>query len=429
MTPMLKVFPSIPGMMIYTAALVLVILQLAVLLHSVHEKRKSIFSAALLFIISLIVIWLMLFTAQAYKNLDPGEVLVPGSLPDRIFSLPWLVFAAWDILAGIMVFLQIRSRIRYSGMHLTVNAVKEAIDWLPVGVCISDMDGTVLLSNLKINELSKRLTNKHLFDSLAFWEKVTENGTMHGRGYLLRMQDGTAWMFTKKPMKMYEKGRELHYEQIFAEKMTEVCNITDELTARNRHLKEVQYHMKAVAAYERSLITAREVIKARTAVHNHMNSVLLCGKHYLDHPEAVKEEELLHLLEYNNFFQLVESQQRGHRTDVLDDALRNAKRIGVTVQIEGKLPEERPVRDVIAQAVEQCAANTVRHADGDRLNVTITETDSQYIAEFTNNGKPPEEPISETGGLWYLRKAAEEIGASIAVKSEPVFLLTVYIPK
>ena len=431
MTPMLEVFPSVPGMIIYTAALILVLVQFAVLLYYVQDRpdKRSMFSALMSFLVSFIVLGLMLCAANAYKILDPGEVLVPGSLPDRIFSVPWAVFAGWDIFAALTSFWLVRRRLRYVKTHLTPNAVKETLDWLPVGVCISDMHGTVLLSNLKINTLSQSLTNMHLFDSHAFWEQVTAKGTPQAHGCLMRMPDGKAWLFTKKPMKVYENGQEMHYEQIFAEDMTEVCNITDELTAKNRHLKDVQYHMKAVSAYEHSLIAAREVIKARTAVHNQMNSVLLCGKHYLDHPERVREEELLHLLEYNNFFQLVEAQQREHRADRLDEALRNAKRIGVTVQIEGTLPEQQCVRDVLAQAVEQCAANTVRHAEGDLLTVTLRETDSQYIAEFRNNGKPPEEPVSETGGLWYLRKAAEEAGGTVKVQSKPVFLLTVFIPK
>ena len=428
MKPMLDVFPSVPGMLIYTAALILILAQFAVLLHA-KDNKKDLFRAVLFFSISFLVVGLMLIAAQAYKNLDPGEVLVPGSLPDRIFSVPWCLFAAWDMIAALTVFLQIRQLFRYARTHLTPDAVKETLDWLPVGVCISDMQGTVLLSNLRINALSQSLTNKHLFDSLAFWEQVTAQGTPQENGCLLRMQDGRTWLFTKKPMTVQENGRKMQYEQIFAADMTEVCDITDELSAKNKHLKEVQYHMKAVAAYEHSLIAAREVIRARTAVHNQMNSVLLCGKHYLDHPERVREDELLHLLEYNNFFQLVEAEQREHRTDRLDDAMRNAKRIGVAVQTEGALPEERYVRDVLAQAVEQCAANTVRHAEGDLLTVTLRETDLDYIAEFRNNGKPPEEPVSETGGLWYLRKAAEEAGGTVTVQSEPLFLLTVFIPK
>ena len=285
-----------------------------------------------------------------------------------------------------------------------------------------------MLSNLIINELSQSLTNKHLFDSLVFWKQVEEQGTAQDQGYLLRMQDGRAWLFTKKTMNVQENGQEKQYTQIFAEEMTEVCNITDELSANNRHLKEVQYRMKAVAASERSLIAAREVIKARTAVHNQMGSVLLSGKYYMDHPNGMDETELIRLLEYNNYFLLQEAENQGEEADALDKALKTAQRIRVTVEIEGKLPEQESARDILAQAVEQCAANTVRHAGGDCVYVTLTETGSRLKAVFRNNGKAPEQPVNETGGLLYLRKIAEAAGGTLSIQSEPEFVLTVCIP-
>ena len=241
MTPMLKVFPSVPGMLIYITALILVLLQFAVLLHSVQNRssRRALCTAVLHFAVSFLVVGLMLCAANAYKILDPGEVLVPGSLPDRIFSVPWIVFAMWDILAAVMAFLHIRKHFRLARTHLTPNAVKETLDWLPVGVCISDTEGTVLLSNLKINELSQDLTQKHLFDALAFWAQVTEKGTAQDQGYLLQMTDGHAYLFTKTPLSLHEKGIEKHFEQIIASDMTDAYRITQELTANNKHLKDV----------------------------------------------------------------------------------------------------------------------------------------------------------------------------------------------
>jgi hypothetical protein len=167
--------------------------------------------------------------------------------------------------------------------------------------------------------------------------------------------------------------------------------------------------MKAVAAYEKSLISAREVIKARTAVHNQMGSVLLSGKYYLDHPNGMNEAELIRLLEYNNFFLLREAENQEKEADALDKALKTAQRIRVTVEIEGKLPEQESARDILAQAVEQCAANTVRHAEGDRVTVTLMETDTQFTAVFQNNGKAPEQPVTETGGLLYLRQQLQSV--------------------
>ncbi len=431
MKPMIDIFTTALGTVIYTAALMIVLVQLGILLHSVQERRgkNSLCKTALYFIIVLSLWGLMMCAANAYKILDPGEVLVPGSLPERIFSVPWIVFAAWDVFAAAMAFGQIRQLFRSAKTHLAQNAVKETLDWLPVGVCISDAQGTVLLSNLKINELSQSLTDQHLFDSCGFWEQVAAKGTAQDHGYLLQTTDGHAYLFTKTPLTLHQKGMEKHFEQITASDMTDAYRITQELTANNKHLKEVQYRMKAVAAYERSLIAAREIIKARTAVHNQMGSVLLSGKYYLDHPDGMNEAELLRLLEYNNYFLLGEAENHETEEDALQKAIKTAKRIGVAVDIKGTLPEQEAIRDILAQAVEQCAANTVRHAKGDCVTVTLTEADTQLTAEFRNNGKAPEQPVTETGGLLYLRKAAESTGGTVTVQSAPVFVLTVTFPK
>lgn len=56
MRPMIDVFPSVLGMLIYITALVLIILQFAVLLHSVQERNreKRFFSAAVFFLSALL---------------------------------------------------------------------------------------------------------------------------------------------------------------------------------------------------------------------------------------------------------------------------------------------------------------------------------------------------------------------------------------
>ena len=429
MKPLIDVIASFQEIVIYITAMVLAILQTATVFYAFRDVRdkKFIRCSVLHLVIGFTVMMLLLYSREEVYLRDEGEVL--PTLCSTMLAVPWGVYAGWELLSAVLLMIQMKCIRRYRNNHLTPDAVKESLDQLPVAVCISDAEGSVFLTNLKMNALARRLTNEQLTDFRSFWEAVTAQGEQQDDGYLLRFSDGRDYLFTKTPLILHEQGKELHFEQTFASDMTEIYGITQELSANNRHLKEVQRHIKAVAAYERSLIAAREVIKARTSVHNQMNSVLLCGKHFMDHPDSIKEEELLHLLEYNNFFQLIESEQKEHRTEKLDDAMRTAKRIGVTVEIEGILPEQQSARDVIAQAVEQCAANTVRHAEGDRLTVTLKETESEWIAEFRNNGKPPEEPVSESGGLWYLRKAAEEVGGTIAVRSEPVFLLTVFIPK
>ena len=73
--------------------------------------------------------------------------------------------------------------------------------------------------------------------------------------------------------------------------------------------------------------------------------------------------------------------------------------------------------------------NTLRHAHGDRLRLSVTDTGSCLLAEFTNNGEQPKAPIRETGGLATLRKIAEQAGIRMDLSSDPAFSLILTIPK
>ena len=109
--------------------------------------------------------------------------------------------------------------------------------------------------------------------------------------------------------------------------------------------------------------------------------------------------------------------------DAFHEAVSVARRIGVTVQVEGTLPGKGIVRDLTAQAAEQCVTNTARHAEGDLLTVSVSTEGTRYRISFTNNGKAPEGPIRETGGLASLRRTVEAAGGTMTVQSVPAFRL------
>ncbi|MCR4761854.1 MAG: hypothetical protein K5705_16545 [Oscillospiraceae bacterium] len=425
-----EIYQTIPGILLLLAAVLLVLGQFGNVLRAVQKPRQlhQILLAALHLAAGFTLLFLLLY------GIDEEDHSLFAPAPERqdfsrvLMAVPAVIYAGAECISAGLLYLQSRIIRRYRIRHLTPDAVKEALDHLPVAVCISDLQGNVFLSNLRMNELTEELTTEHLLDAHSLWLRITELGTPWKDGYLLHGDAGRVYLFTKKPMTVQETGTQRPFTCITASDMTEVYRITEDLAAKNKHLKEVQFHMRAVAAYERSLIAARESIKARTAVHNQLGSVLLCGKHYLDHPERVKADELLHLLNYSSFFQLVEAEQK-KTEDAVYQAIRFAKRIGVTVKITDAIPEHPRFRDLLAQAIEQCAANTVRHAGGDCLSVTLHETDTHCTAQFRNNGNPPVQPVTETGGLLYLRQAAETDGGTMTIMSEPVFLLTVSLPK
>ena len=93
----------------------------------------------------------------------------------------------------------------------------------------------------------------------------------------------------------------------------------------------------------------------------------------------------------------------------------------------GRLPESADHRAILADAIRECAANTVKHARGDSLTVEISGGEGSQVIFITNSGEPPAAPIAESGGLLSLRRRIEEQGGRISVQSLPFFSLTIYL--
>ena len=422
MTSLQSVVGTWPGYIVYFAAALLTAALLTVLIALFRTRQGSsrVWVALGHFLASLFFLAFLLDYSYNALIEEMPETLY--GFERRLIAAPWLLFAGAELVSAAIVWLHVRALLRYRDTHLSGDAIRQTVDMLPTALMVSDPDGTVLLANLRMTQLCRELTGETLSDAHRFVRHVESSSD---EDHLAHTSAGEAWQFIRSRITL--NGRE--YDQLTAVDMTEKYRVTKELRNKNERLREVQFRMRSVAAKERSLVAAREVMNARMTVHDRMGAVLLSGKYYLDHPEEVREEELLHLLEYSNTFLLGEVERPEREGAPLEEALQTARRIGVSAAITGDIPGTEPARALIAQAVEQCASNAVRHAGGDRLTVAIASDDVSFTAVFSNNGSPPKSPIVETGGLAVLRRTVEGAGGAMAVKSEPAFRLSITIPK
>ena len=158
------------------------------------------------------------------------------------------------------------------------------------------------------------------------------------------------------------------------------------------------------------------------------------GSHYLDHPDSTDAEVVCMTTRDMNRFLLREAEDfeeetgaAAYGTDLLMQMLAMTKNIGVQADIHGELPENPSRRGLLACAIQDCAINTVKHAGGDRITVHLEEDSEGLRIRISNNGKPPEGPIRESGGLLSLRRRVEAAGGKMMVESQPAFSLTITI--
>ena len=347
-----------------------------------------------------------------------GASINPESFP---FSLPWLVFGLLEALSAIILMFNLREYRRFRKSTVTSSAIRQSVDLLPEGICVSAADGTVLLANLKMNMLCRELTGERLADANSFWAYLELSGEDQSGKRLIHTSRGESWLFARDTLSIDGKA----YERTNAVNVTERYHITEELREKNVHLKEIQHHMKKAAELSGEMFIRQEEANARSALHNELGQVLLMGRHYIQHPESTDRAMVALMTQQMNSFLLGETKAPAAKAeDELELALRLAAGIGVTVDLKGSLPEDDKLRSLLAAAIRECAANAVKHAEGDRLFAEITESSAGTVMTITNNGSPPKAPIHESGGLLSLRKSVEASGGQMIVQSMPVFSLT-----
>ena len=342
-----------------------------------------------------------------------------------LYNMPWVYYGLLELLCGLVLALveihYLRSRIK----NPTPNVIRHTEHFLPEGIAISDAAGTVRLSNLRMDALSRELTGEILSDANRFLSRIEEQGEQQNGQLLLRTEEGRVWLFEDEPIEV--KGEE--YRQLIARDVTELQNIIDELKEKNERLQDIQRRMKVVSDLSGDMFIAEEQARARVALHNQLGQVLLMGQHFLNYPESTDPEMVYIATRQMNSFLLGEiSEPEMTERDAIADALAMAKSIGVTVMMRGDAPKDADVRKVISQALVECAANTVKHAGGDTLTVDLRE-DAGIVVTISNNGRPPKGAIAESGGLLFLRRKAEGMGGTMQIESTPAFLLTIRIPQ
>ena len=101
----------------------------------------------------------------------------------------------------------------------------------------------------------------------------------------------------------------------------------------------------------------------------------------------------------------------------------------VTLALDGVLPESGEARELIVSAAKECVTNCIRHAEGDRVELTIRTGEDGCTATFTNNGRNPSGPIREGGGLSSLRRRVERAGGEMRLSHSSRFALILNLPK
>ena len=313
---------------------------------------------------------------------------------------------------------------RLKRRHFGFNVIKESFDQLPTAPCFFDSTGGVVLCNRRMYELSQYL----LHSSIQYLAEAEQALASPPDGVVpiahaentYQFPDQTIWKFEKRIVT--DRYKET-YTQLTAADVTQLHQALTQFAIDNHKLAQDAEKLKELSKTVEAVAREKEALAAKSAMHDSLASCITVTKQFLAGDlDRISAEVVLREWEKSIAF----------RDSVLEPAKDSlyhaAKSSGVTIRITGKIPDG-DMSELIYTAMQVCLTNAVQYAKATELAACISENDDNVTVMIRNNGKQPEQPVREGGGLTNLRRRIEAVGGTMRIQSLPEFILCIEIPK
>ena len=331
------------------------------------------------------------------------------------YSAPWFIAVLLIVISASVSTAFFVKGYRINQKNVSKSSIKESVDLLPAGICFGNTEGRIVFTNVHMIRFCSDALGKGFNNINELWRSVEDAGEKYGDSYLAVCENNKAILFSKTEIDYFGEP----YTQITASDVSERYSVTLAFKEKQKLLLDIHRREKEYGKNVEQLALSRERLYMNANFHDEIGHLLLRGRYYFEHSEESDRNALLELIRDTN--RNLFNEDESDNGDSYLDALTLADTIGVAVKITGKAPEDEGFRALVARAVHECSVNLVKHAGGDTLFVEFAD----YSVTFTNNGRPPQNEIVESGGLLSLKKLIEEQGGKIILHSSPYFKLTI----
>ena len=371
----------------------------------------------------LLLVLLSMLADASYKFFEGLEF--KEWLPVPMWLLWCITFTAdfliiWDI-AGLW---------RLKRRALSHDSIKQALDMLPSGICYFTPFGNVKLCNRQMDSLFRTISQRDLQALSELQEALSDCDA--GSGVIRLSQerqtylfpDGKAWRYRQTEITTDDGA--LYTEAIFSD-ITELYNKNLELKAQIKRLNAISREIKWLSDNAMILTREKEILSAKTKLHDDMGAGLIAIRHILHHNRTEEATNAIDL--FRRAVSAIKydiSYPGGHNE--LDRFLQDAKTIGIIVNLSGELPRQEELQHTLILAMRECLTNSVRHAKATTIYITMENNIDRVSMKITNDGKTPESEVIPKGGLHNLYRHILDCGGTMEIQSKPSFELTVVLP-
>lgn len=217
----------------------------------------------------------------------------------------------------------------------------------------------------------------------------------------------------------------INQNEVIAFDITEEYSLKKELDEQNEKIelnnKELVSSMENIENLEKE----KNLLKIKNKYHDLLGQNLSVLQQYLNKEEINQEnfDEIKFMIK--KMFIDIEDTENPNTN--LRNLIKIHKKNGTDILIQGELPQDKKQAEVFFEIIREATTNAIKHAGSSKIFVEIKETLEETNMVITNDGKKPNEFITENEGIKGMRRKVEEIKGYFYVSTVPQFSVNVSI--
>ena len=422
---MLKVFgsclPEYQIMLVCSFIFLTVLYMVLVICEGTWERqRKAMLQDSVLLIVVFLITSGLCVRSQGFGGEQDSMIL---------FKIPYAFLFIMGICGYLFAGIQMFGIFKHRRNCLRENAIQESLDNLPSGIVFFDGNGMPKLMNRRMHQICMNLAGRDIQNiteleealSKPLKEQVFFDDDLKVYGF----SDGSVWKFSEKEIITTGGDR---FSQFLASEVSELYQSKVLLKRENQKLQEMSAAMKELSKNVVTLTREEETLSMKMRVHDNLGYSVLAAQRML--MRESEEDRDIFLSQWKQTLDLLNKDNESVEDEQLHRQVQDrAKFLGVKIIYTGEKIWESHIFRLLDIILLEALSNCVRHAGASELYVKFGSAEHEWGVVITDNGQKPEKNIKEGGGLSGIRKKVEQCGGTLRICSDPIFSITVKIPK
>lgn len=373
---------------------------------------------AIIGILCLLLVWQILkiilkkgiinknITDYALEYIVSITILIALFMQESISRNSLFIIALLGIIYEIISLIYMYFRY-YKKETITDFSIKKVIDECEFGILVLKGKRAKLINN-KMYEILDKLNIKKDYITNIIKQSIDQLD----KNYCVKVED-KYYVFV------------INNNEIITFDITEEYKLHQKLDKQNKKLKENNKKILLSIDNIEELEKEKNLLKLKNKYHDILGQNLSILQQYLNKENITQEnfEEIKFMIQK----MFIDIEDTDDTNANLENLIKIHKKNGTDIIIDGKLPQNKETAKVFFEIIREATTNAIRHAGSSKVFVNIKETLEETYMIITNDGRKPNEFITENQGIKDMRRKVKKLGGMFYISTVPEFSVNISI--